>query len=283
MARTRISFLTKPALFLLAGLCITVATTGVVAVALYQMRLDAMAQARDMAENLAISLEKETERTLDIYQIAMRNVLTNLETPSPELAPETRQLLAFNAAGTISDLGVIIATDTSGKVVLDSRSMQPSTIDVSRRDYFLVHQQSPDVGLYFSKPFMPITKSDYHSIAMSRRLADANGRFEGVVAGTLSLRYFRHLFEDSILGDHGSLTLIRTRTKPGSLGHSSISLTWPDGTPANDTSDPFASPATDCLKKMSYSSCSPLFSPASQTIASAIAASSARVIAPTQT
>ena len=228
MARTRISFLTKPALFLLAGLCITVATTGVVAVALYQMRLDAMAQARDMAENLAISLEKETERTLDIYQIAMRNVLTNLETPSPELAPETRQLLAFNAAGTISDLGVIIATDTSGKVVLDSRSMQPSTIDVSRRDYFLVHQQSPDVGLYFSKPFMPITKSDYHSIAMSRRLADANGRFEGVVAGTLSLRYFRHLFEDSILGDHGSLTLIRTDGiilmrrpfKPGDIGRS---------------------------------------------------------------
>ena len=210
MARTRISFLTKPGLFLLAGLCITLATTGVVAVALYQMRMDAMAQARDVAENLAISLEKESERTLDIYQIAMRNVLTNLETPSPDLAPATRQLLAFNAAGTISDLGVIIVTDTSGRVVLDSRSMQPSTIDVGRRDYFLVHSQSPDAGLYFSKPFMPITKSDFHSIAMSLRRADANGRFEGVVAGTLSLRYFRHLFDDSILGDHGSLTLIRT-------------------------------------------------------------------------
>jgi diguanylate cyclase (GGDEF)-like protein len=206
----RISFLTKPALFLLAGLCITLATTGVVAVALYQMRLDAMAQARDVAENLAISLEKETERTLDIYQIAMRNVLASLETPSPELPPETRRLLAFNAAGTLSHLGVIIATDTSGKVILDSRSMQPPTIDISQRDYFLAQQQSPDAGLYFSKPFVPITKPEYHSIAMSLRRADANGRFEGVVAGTLSLRYFRHLFDDSILGDHGSLTLIRS-------------------------------------------------------------------------
>ncbi|MGN6581109.1 MAG: putative bifunctional diguanylate cyclase/phosphodiesterase [Bordetella sp.] len=210
MARTRISFLTKPVVFLLAGLCITLATTGVVAVALYQMRLDAMAQARDVAENLAISLEKEAERTLDIYQIAMRNVMTNLETPSPDLPPETRQFLAFNAADAVSDLGVIIATDSSGKVVLDSRSMQSSTIDVGRRDYFLVHRQTPDIGLYLSKPFMPITKSDYDSIAMSLRRADANGRFQGVVAGTLSLRYFRHLFDDSILGENGSLTLIRS-------------------------------------------------------------------------
>ncbi len=210
MARTRTSLLKKPALFLLAGICITLVTTGVVAIALYQMRLDAMAQARDVANNLAISLEKETERTLDIYQIALRNVLTSLETPSPELPIETRQLLAFNSAGAISDLGVIIATDASGRVVLDSRSMQPSSMDISQRDYFQVQRQSPDVGLYFSKPFMPITKSDYASIAMSRRLAGASGRFEGVVAGTLSMKYFHNLFNGSILGDHGVLTLMRT-------------------------------------------------------------------------
>lgn len=210
MARNRTALLKKPALFLIAGICITLVTTGVVAVALYQMRMDAMAQARDVAQNLAISLEKETERTLDIYQLALRNVLTSLETPSPELPPETRQLLAFNAAGAISDLGVIVATDASGKITLDSRSMQPSTIDISQRDYFQVQQQNPDVGLYFGSPFMPTPESAYASIAMSRRVAGANGRFEGVVAGTLSLKYFHRLFGGSILGDHGTLTLMRT-------------------------------------------------------------------------
>ncbi len=52
-------------------------------------------------------------------------------------------------------------------------------------------------------------------------------------------------------------TLIRTRTNSGSLSHSTISLTCPTGTPAKATCEPVARPATEVLKKMSYSSWSP--------------------------
>jgi hypothetical protein len=47
---------------IIAGIGITHATSGATAVSLYQMRLDAMAQARDAAQNLVLSLQKETER-----------------------------------------------------------------------------------------------------------------------------------------------------------------------------------------------------------------------------
>ena len=48
-----------------------------------------------------------------------------------------------------------------------------------------------------------------------------------------------------------SFTEIRTRTKPGSFFHSSISSTCPTGTPEKVTEEPLDRPSTDCLKKMS--------------------------------
>ena len=212
MVRLTNSLLAKPALFIFAGIGITLATTGVTAVSLYQMRLDAMAQACDTAKNLVLSLQKETERNLDIYQLAMRDVVTSMETPSVvQLTPEARRLIAFSAANNVSELGVIFAADAAGNGVLDSRSVPPPKVNVSDRDYFLVQQQQKGAGLYLSKPFVPrVDNSGQPSIALSLRLEDPDGHFAGIVAGTLRLNYFHQLFEGSILGDHGTLTLLRT-------------------------------------------------------------------------
>ncbi|MGF6904191.1 putative bifunctional diguanylate cyclase/phosphodiesterase [Paraburkholderia sp. GAS348] len=212
MFRIARSLLAKPALFIFAGIGITLATTGVTAVSLYQMRLDAMTQARAAAQNLALSLQKETERNLDICLLAMRDVVTSMETPSLlQLTPEARHLVAFSAANNVRELGAIFAADAAGNSTLDSRGVLPPKFNVSDRDYFQVQQQQIGAGLYLSKPFAPrLGNSGQPSIALSLRLDDANGHFAGIVAGTLRLSYFHQLFEDSILGDHGTLTLLRT-------------------------------------------------------------------------
>jgi diguanylate cyclase (GGDEF)-like protein len=212
MIRITNSLLAKPALFIFAGIGITLATTGVTAVSLYQMRLDAMAQARDTAQNLVLSLQKETERNLDIYQLAMRDVVTSMETPSiKQLPPDTRRLVAFSAANNVKELGIIFAADAAGDGVLDSHSAPPPRFNVSDRDYFRVQQQQKGVGLYLSQPFVPrVENAGQPSIALSLRLDDASGQFAGIVAGTIRLNYFHKLFEGSILGDHGTLTLLRT-------------------------------------------------------------------------
>lgn len=212
MIRFTNSLLAKPALLVFAGIGITLATTGVTAISLYQMRLDAMAQARNTAQNVVISLQKETERNLDIYQLAMRDVVTTLENPTIlQLTPEARRLIAFSAANNVKELGVIFAADAAGDGILHSNSVSPPHFNVSDRDYFRAEQQQKDAGLYLSKPFMPrVTNPDQPSIALSLRLDDTQGQFAGIVAGTLRLSYFHQLFEGTILGDHGTLTLLRT-------------------------------------------------------------------------
>ena len=212
MIRIMSSLLAKPALFIFAGIGITLATTGVTTVSLYEMRLDAMAQARDAATNLVLSLQKETERNLDICQLAMRDVVTSMETPSIlQLTPDARRLVAFSAASNVRELGAIFSADAAGNSILDSRWVLPPKLNVSDRDYFQVQQQQKGAGLYLSRPFVPRAgNSGQPSIALSLRLDDANGHFAGIVAVTLRLSYFHQLFEDSILGDHGTLTLLRT-------------------------------------------------------------------------
>ncbi|CAE6823846.1 putative bifunctional diguanylate cyclase/phosphodiesterase [Paraburkholderia haematera] len=212
MIRITRSLLAKPTLFIFAGIGITLATTGVTAVSLYQMRLDAMSQARDAAQNLVLSLQKETERNLDICQLAMRDVVTTIETPGIlKLTPDARQLVAFSAASNVRELGVIFAADAAGNSALDSRGAPPIKFNVRDRDYFQVQQQQKGAGLYLSKPFVPrASNAAQPSIALSLRLDDANGHFAGIVASTLKLSYFHQLFEGAILGDHGTLTLLRT-------------------------------------------------------------------------
>lgn len=206
------SLLAKPALFIYAGIGITLATTGVTVVSLYEMRLDAMAQARDAVQNLAISLQKEIEHNLDVYQLAMRDVAASVQTANiAQLPPNVRQRVAFGSLRDAKELGVLFATDAAGNLVLDSRSIEPRKVSVKDRDYFQIHQRQPSAGLYISAPFRPYISDDASPrIALSRRLEDKNGDFAGIVAGTLRLSYFGQLFEDSILGRHDTITLLRT-------------------------------------------------------------------------
>lgn len=212
MIRIASSLLARPMLFVLAGIGITLATTAVTVVSLYEMRLDAMAQARDAAENLVISLQKETERNLDIYQLAMHDVAMTIQTPSLSgLSPETRQLIAFSTISNAKEPGVLFATDAAGTIVFGSRSLDSLKPNVSERDYFQIQRQQKHAGLFLSEPFLShASDPPQPEIALSRRLDDGNGQFAGIVAGTLRLNYFRHLFEGSILGRHGTITLLRT-------------------------------------------------------------------------
>ena len=206
------SVLAKPALFIIAGIGITLATTGVTAVSLYQMRLDAMAQARIATENLAASLQVQIERNLDVHQMAMRDALTAIQTPSiQKLPPEVRHRIAFSTATNANGLGTLFVTDATGQIVSDSHGLVPANVNVSDRDYFQVQQGQTDAGLYLSRPFLShIDHKDPLSIALSKRVEDRHGRFAGIVVATLRLSYFHQLFENSILRRHGTITLMRT-------------------------------------------------------------------------
>ncbi|KJK21396.1 diguanylate cyclase [Burkholderiaceae bacterium 16] len=212
MALTKFAgaFLARPTLFIAGALAAAATLACITAIALYQMRLDAFARARDAAENLSLILQRDIERNIEVYELSIQAVIDGVNDPATlRLPSQIRQRVLFDRSTNAQDMGSLLVTNTAGEVVIDSRSVPPRKLNLSDRDYFTVQQQSADAGLFISKPFSPhLTKMDT-SIGLSQRLTDSHGQFAGIVVGTLRLNYFHRLFDGMTLGDHGSITLVR--------------------------------------------------------------------------
>lgn len=205
------AFLARPVLFIIAGISASLAVVSVVAFALYEMRLDALSRAHDTADNLSVTLQRDIERNLEIYELSMEAVSDGAKDPSIlALPPKIRQLVLFDRSSNAKDIGSLLVTDAAGNIVIDSRSVPARKVNLADRDYFQIHLQSaPYMGVYVSKPFSPRTTGADLSIALSQRLDDAHGNFAGIVLGTLRLNYFRRLFDGLALGPRDSITLLR--------------------------------------------------------------------------
>jgi len=204
------AFLARPTLFIMWALATAVTLACVTATALYQMRLDAFARARDAADNLSLILQRDIERNLEVYELSIQAVVNGVnDSATLGLPAQLRQRVLFDRSTSAQDMGSLLVTNTAGDVVIDSRSVPARMLNLSDRDYFTIQQQSANAGLFISKPFSPHLTKTEQSIGLSQRLTDSQGQFAGIVVGTLRLNYFHRLFDGMTLGEHGSITLLR--------------------------------------------------------------------------
>src|SRR5262249_35504012 len=64
-------------------------------------------------------------------------------------------------------------------------------------------------GFYISRPFHARLQEGLSSISISRRLTTPDGKFAGIVSGTLKLDFLQQRLETLALGKHGIATLFR--------------------------------------------------------------------------
>jgi len=194
---------------ILIGMIVTLGFSGIFGTILWDMARRDRAKALDGATNLVATIASDIYRNIELYDLSLQAVVEGLNLPGiDQLSPLFRNLLLFDRAATAKDLGSILVIDSTGKLTIDSLSAIPSDTNFSQRDFFQVHQQHANAGLYISRPW--IASSGEYLISLSRRLANPDGSFAGVVAGTMRLSYFHDLFRKVKLGDEDSLTLMRT-------------------------------------------------------------------------
>ncbi|MDR6469228.1 diguanylate cyclase (GGDEF)-like protein [Paraburkholderia graminis] len=176
---------------------------------LAQMHDDALRRAQDSVFNVSLLVERDVSRNLEIYDLSIRTVIDGLkQSRVMQLDPALRQMVLFDGSASAKDMGSILVIDETGYIAIDSQSLPPRHVYLGDRDYFKVHRDSPDVGLYVSRPFMPRTTGADMSIGLSRRITRPDGSFGGVVVGTMRLKYFRSLFDGMNLGAGGSMALM---------------------------------------------------------------------------
>ncbi len=82
---------------------------------LSQMRHDAERRAEDAAINIALLVDRDTTRNLELYDLSLQAVIDRIRQPGlATLPPEIRQEVLFDRSTSAQDLGSIFVTDAAG-------------------------------------------------------------------------------------------------------------------------------------------------------------------------
>ncbi|MBB6510489.1 diguanylate cyclase (GGDEF)-like protein/PAS domain S-box-containing protein [Rhizobium soli] len=187
---------------LLLGFC------GASAVMLTELRDDSWTTANTNAQNLLTVLSQDIENRIDVYDDAIKSVASKLEQGQlGDLSPALQQSLLFDQVLKKPYFSSLLVLDSVGNVVRDAGAFPARTDNFSDRAYFQVHAAGQASGLYISSPFRRRLTGEDQVVALSRRMNGPDWRFNGVVVGTLTLSYFRSLFESANLNENDAINL----------------------------------------------------------------------------
>ncbi|AMG36292.1 diguanylate cyclase [Achromobacter xylosoxidans] len=196
-------------LYALAGL-IAVGICAAAVALLWMDRRTTWNQAYVSARNLTEVLAADIGRTIRVYDLSLQGVIERLHEPDIESLPRgTLHRFLFDRAASAEYLGTILILDRDGNVRYDSQSTEPVTVNFADRDFFQVHRDHPDAGMYVSRPYLSRLRGGDESIGISRRLSNPDGSFAGVVTGSLRLAYFRDRFAGLSIGPRDAITIFR--------------------------------------------------------------------------
>lgn len=206
--RIAIALASRPSLFIAGTASLAGVISILTAALLYEMRSDAMLRAQEFSENITLILERDIARNIETYDLSLQAVVDAVHNPHVMgLPPEIRQLVLFDRSSAARDLGSLLVANAQGSVFADSRAVPPRSVFVGDRDYFAAQKTAKDVGLFISKPFLPRVGGEGLTVGLSRRLNDVDGKFSGIVVGTLRVSYYTHLFEGVNVGAAGTIAL----------------------------------------------------------------------------
>jgi diguanylate cyclase (GGDEF)-like protein len=171
------------------------------------MRRGEEALARQTLENLATSIDADISRNIDIYDLSLRAVASNMLLPEINtVSKPIRQLILFDHATTAKHFGAIQVFDADGNLTIDASTLDPVPENRGSEEYFTVHRDNPNAGLFISRPML---FRGAYSIVLSRRVSDTDGGFLGVVAGSIRFTYFHELFERLSLDPEDTITVLK--------------------------------------------------------------------------
>src|SRR3954452_2647695 len=119
------------------------------------MRRGEEALARQTLENLATTIESDISRNIEIYDLSLKAVASNMLLPElATVSKQVRHLILFDHATTARHFGAIQVFDADGRLTIDASTLDPSPANRSEEDYFKVHGDSPETRLFISRPML---------------------------------------------------------------------------------------------------------------------------------
>jgi diguanylate cyclase (GGDEF)-like protein len=154
--------------------------------------------ARQTGENLASTINADIGRTVGLYDLSLSAVVSGMAMPViTQVSKPIRHLILFDHAATAAHFGALQVFDAAGNLTIDASTLDPAPENHADQDFFRIHRDSSDAGLFISRPML---HRGAYAVVLSRRISGADGGFLGVVAGSIRFSYFRELFDRLHLG-----------------------------------------------------------------------------------
>jgi diguanylate cyclase (GGDEF)-like protein len=174
---------------------------------MFDMRRGEEALARQSLENLASSIDADISRNIEVYDLSLRAVASSMVLPEiKNISKPILHLILFDHAATANHFGAIQVFDADGQLTIDASTLDPAPESRADEEYFQVHRDHADTGLFISRPMQ---HRGAFAIVLSRRITGPDGSFLGVVAGSIRFSYFQDLFGRLNLGPGDTITVLR--------------------------------------------------------------------------
>src|SRR6478736_1561461 len=115
------------------------------------MRRGEEALARQTLENLATTIESDVSRNIEIYDLALKAVASNMLLPEiATVSKPIRHLILFDHSTTARHFGAIQVFDADGRLTIDASTLDPVAENRGDEDYFKVKR---DRTVMMRRPF----------------------------------------------------------------------------------------------------------------------------------
>ena len=190
------------------ALCLSAALVGIETRQMWHVREASLRNANIVTASLAESLSQQIETTLKTADTVVATLVQRVEVDG--VNPETEQRLyelmtsLASALPAIHEMGL---TDKDGNAIVKSLVPHPVGMNYRERDYFRFLSSHDTRDVFIGQPVKSKVDGSVN-ITVSRRVNAKDGSFAGIVVTSVSMDFFRKLFETVEFKSGGFISLV---------------------------------------------------------------------------
>ncbi|TDP52756.1 phospho-acceptor domain-containing protein [Bacteriovorax stolpii] len=165
-------------------------------------------KAETETENLSRVLQEHIDSSFhstDLVLLELQHIIQRARSEGVKFPNEFFNRLFLERRLRLPQVRSFKAIDKNGNYIVDDGGLQ-NYKTVKDREYFQFLKNNPAVEMHISKPVISKTNHIW-VVVVARKMLDKNGKFDGLVIGSIPLSYFKGQFEKLDLGKDGLIGL----------------------------------------------------------------------------
>jgi diguanylate cyclase (GGDEF)-like protein len=205
------------------ALCLCAALVGIEAWQMWHVRDASLRSAKIVTASLAESVAQQVDTTFKTADTVVATLAQRAEVDGANPASLQRMYgVMTSLAAALPAIHEMGLTDKDGNAIVKSLVPHPVGLNYSERDYFRYLSTHNTRDVFIGRPVRSKVDGSLN-ITVSRRLNAHDGSFAGVVVTSVSMDFFRKLFESVRSKSSGSIALFADdgmllAASPGSFG-----------------------------------------------------------------